>query len=200
MRCPHCQAPLHEQSPCCPQCHFDLDEAGRTFGLPPQLQIPLTDLASVLTARQQGTIVKALNSFSQRFPQVLFHVVVAKLPKDQNIREVAFWLFNRGKLCAAVESAGACHDALLFLDAENHRAACVVGYGLEPFLAEEALHSIAEAAVMGLRTQNYMEAIHAALVSAENIFAAVCETAPRNFGLQEHDIHDTPLNDQSFAY
>lgn len=200
MRCPQCQAPLHEQSPCCPQCHFDLDEAGRTFGLPPQLQIPLTDLASVLTARQQGAIVKALHSFSRRFPQVLFHVVVAKLPKDQNVRAVAFWLFNRGNLCAAVESAGACHDALLFLDVENHRAACMIGYGLEPFLADEALQSIAQAAVPGLRSQNCPEAIYAALQGAARAFASVCETAPRIFGLQEHDIHDTPLHDQSFAY
>jgi uncharacterized membrane protein YgcG len=200
MRCPHCQAPLQEQSPCCPQCHFDLEEAGRRFGLSPQLFAPLSDLAGALTRRQHRSVGAALSAFSHRFPQSVLHVILVKLGKEQNLRDIAFWLFNRGNLCAAMESAGSCHDALLLLDVQNHRVACVIGYGLEPFLSDEAVTGIARAALPGLQDGQCVEAIHAAQAAAEKAFAAACEAVPRSFGLQAHDIHEISAHDPSFAY
>ncbi len=200
MRCPSCHAPLQELSPCCPQCQFDLESAGRSFGLLPVLQAPLTDLAGALTPGHVRHVQKALETFPQRFPQMLFHVVITKLPKDQNAAAFCFWLFNKGGLCTPMEKGGTCHDALLLLDVEHHRAVCIIGYGLEPFVNQEALDQIAQAALPALHRSQCHEAVDAVLHKADEIFSAACATAPRAFGLSDHDIHDAPYQEGSFAY
>lgn len=200
MRCPLCHAPLQEYSPCCPQCHFDLEQADRDFGIPPSLGVPLTDLANALTRRQFRLTLKALEAFTRRFPQLFFHVVVSKLPKEQNIATTVFWLFNKGSLCTPLEDGGFCQDALLLLDTDNVRAACIVGYGLEPFVTPEALQEISQATLPALREKQCFEAIQRALVKADEVLTAASAAVSKAYGLNQNDVQPSPVHAQSFAY
>jgi uncharacterized membrane protein YgcG len=200
MRCPSCHAPLQERSSCCPQCQFDLESAGRGFGLCPVLQAPLTDLAEALSPHQARVMQKALAAFPQRFPQMLFHVVIAKLPEEQKVGAVAFWLFNQGGLCTPMEKGGSCQDALLLLDVEHDRAACIIGYGLEPFVSQETLDQITQAALPALHRKQCHVAVHDVLRKAGEVFAAACASTPGTFGLNAHDIYDAPHQEGAFAY
>jgi uncharacterized membrane protein YgcG len=200
MRCPLCHAPLQEHSPCCPQCHFELQQADRDFGIPPPLGVPLTDLARALTRRQFRLALKGLEAFTRRFPQMFFHVVAANLPKEQNLAATVFWLFNKGGICTPMEDGGYCHDVLLLLDIDHARAACIIGYGLEPFVTPESLDEICQAALPSLREKQYLQAIQEALAKADEVLSAASATARQAYGLNPNDVQPNPIHEQAFAY
>lgn len=201
MRCPICQAPLQETSSCCAQCHYDLERAARQFGIPPQLQVPLTDLAGVLSPRQVRAAQRCLAAFTRRFPQMFLHVVMAKLAVEQSLAATAFFYFNQGGLCAPLEKGGSCRDVLLLLDVEQRRAACIIGYGLEPFVSQEALNEIARATLPAMLQSRGLDAIRHAVEKAEEVFASAARSIPHDYGLLEPEIQEhVPAADQSFAY
>ena len=185
MHCPACQQPLHEQAPACPHCAFDLAAAGRVFGAPLELEFPLTDLAGVLGAWKRRSVSEALLGMSQTFPQLHFAAVIAQVEARVPLAAHTFWLFNTGGLSAPQESGGLCRLVLLELDVANARAACMIGYGLEPFVPQDALDRIAAAALTDLTKGDAASAIFAALEVARAEFATVSQTIPRAFGLAD---------------
>lgn len=183
MHCPSCQQPLDERAPACPFCGFNLDAALREFGPTPALEHPLTDLASALGPLARRRVRAALLGMSVPFPQIVFAAVLAREEPQTALGARAFWLFNSGGLSAPREAGGLCRLVLLVLDVANQRAACMVGYGLEPFLAQEILDRIAGAALPGLQDRDPAAAVLAALESARFELAAVSRAIPLAFGL-----------------
>lgn len=183
MRCPCCRQPLADQAPACPHCEFNLASAGQYFGQPPTLEFPLTDLAGVLGFGQRRPVRDALLAMSTTFPQLSFAAVLVKSDARVPLGAHAFWLFNAGALTAAQDSGEHCRLVLLLLDVAHTRAACAIGYGLEPFIPQEALDRIAAAALPDLQRGKCTPAIFASLECARREFAAVAETIPRAFGL-----------------
>jgi len=179
MRCPCCRRPLPEQAPACPHCEFSLASAAQYFGELPKLEFPLTDLAVALGLRKRRSVRDALLGMSQVFPQLSFAAVLAKSDARVPLGAHAFWLFNLGGLSAAQESGGLCRLVLLVLDVENTRAACMIGYGLEPFVPEESLDRVAAAALPDLQRKAHAAAVIAALHRARTEFATVAKTIPR---------------------
>ena len=183
MRCPACQLPLHEFAPACAHCSFDLAVAARIFGAPPQMEFPLTDPAGAIGPAKKRAVTMALLEMSQTFPQLSFAAVLVQVDAQIPLPAHTFWLFNTGGLTAPQESGGLCRLVLLELDVTNSRAACMIGYGLEPFIPQTVLDRIAAAALPDLQRQDHAAAILAALQCARTEFAAVAETITRGFGL-----------------
>lgn len=159
--------------------------ADRMFGIPPQLNADLTDLAGVLSQRDGRRVLDAIEKTGARFPQVTFACVITRVPMQVCLPVFTFWLFNRGSLVPPTDKGGGCRLLLLVLDADQGRAACMIGYGLEPFVNDTVLQGIADAAGPALSAQEYAEALIAALACVEGDLSRVVEAIPEGFGLSE---------------
>jgi uncharacterized membrane protein YgcG len=187
MKCPVCQNAIPEQAPACLHCGFHLAKADRVFGSIPVLDPTLNDFAEVLSEKEKDRIIREVEKLEERFPQLRFAIVLTKLPKDAPLMAYYFWLFNRGNLVSQLESGAQCRLVLLGLDVGQARAFCMVGYGLEPFMTEAVLQTVASSAIPHLKAQEPAKAALAALQEIDTQFAAVCETLPRAYGLLETD-------------
>ena len=199
MLCPACRSLIHERAPACLHCGFDLAAAERFFGLPPQLNNGVTDLAGALRPRERRNVAQALYKARIHFPQLRFSTVISRLPLHVPIRAYAFWLFNQPALNTPMEKGGACRLVLFAMDVEHQRLACMVGYGLELFVGEDTLERILSAAQRTLSAQDYAGAILAALEQAETELASLSRGIPEAFGLHVAQSEETPA-EEVFAY
>lgn len=200
MRCPVCQQSLHETSPACPHCSFDLAVAEKHLGIAPQLRPDLTDLAGVLSNRQHTAILRVLREKERRFPQVRFAVVTVQIPPQTPLRAYSFWLLNRGSLASQMEKGGACRLVLLVVDAAQYQLCCMLGYGLEPLVGETALQNIVRPARAMLSRRDLGGAIHACLHQADKELAAISHAIPIIFGLEPENATPSLSADNGFAY
>lgn len=199
MLCPVCRHPLHESVPACPGCGFELAEAQRVFGIPPQLDPVFTDLAGVMSQGDGRSLKESIRELHLRFPKISFAIIITRIPPQIPLRAWTFWIFNTGTLNSPMDKGGACRLMLLTIDADQGRAACMVGYGLEPFVNEDTLNRIIAAAQHALSAQDYAEALHAALEQADVELASISAAIPHAFGLSNEPVkEDVP--GEVFAY
>ena len=183
MRCPNCKTPVGEFQAVCDQCGFHLGVADDWFGSLPPPGPGLVDAAEVLTPSRRRRIEQGLDDLGRRFPQIRVHALTLKLPAKLDLANSVFWLFNRGGFCAEDQRGGRNHDVLLVLDAANDRAACMVGYGLEPFLPDGALDRLATSLQRRLRKQKSAGALEAAIGDLEDLLEGAHRRTIRGFGL-----------------
>lgn len=147
MRCPYCRTALDEQALECPSCQLNVNRASRLLGNLPRIMPGVDDAAVLLKPREMRKLNERVRELERRFPQVHVHVVVRNFTPEQPIELFAFWIFNGGLLAQEAHKGGENRDVLFVLDPVHHRMALMVGYGLEPFLRQEALdHLLATAA------------------------------------------------------
>ena len=183
MLCPACRQLIQEQAPACPHCGFDLTAAERHFGAAPQIKGDITDFAGVLSDSDTRLIRDTVEKQQARFPQLRFAAVIARVPPQMPMRAYTFWLFNQPGLNGPMDKGSACRLVLLAVDADERRIACMVGYGLEPFVGEDALGRIMNAALPALREQDYACAIADAIDQAGTELADISRRIPAAFGL-----------------
>jgi uncharacterized membrane protein YgcG len=146
MRCPYCRSPLAETSPECPSCRLTLDRAIRLLGPPPPLDPGVTDRAGALPRGDAKRLTREITRLRRTFPQTDLHVLLHDFPEEHPLELHVFWLFNGSRPTAGERQGGDHHGILLALDPGRGRAALTVGYGLEPFLGDEALDHLLERA------------------------------------------------------
>jgi uncharacterized membrane protein YgcG len=188
VRCPACQSPALEDDAACRQCGFTLESVDQLFGIAPMLERPITDLADALSPGERSEIAKAVRALERRFPQISLAVVLAPVPDGVNAATWAFWLFNRGSLFSAVEKGGANHGVLLLVDTVHDQALVALGYGLEPFVAENALRSCLTESAISLKKKRYAAAIVDCISKLAVHFTEACEKLPRLFGYHENGV------------
>lgn len=135
---------MAETSPECPSCKLTLARANALLGPMPRLTPGVADLAGVLPRGDAAKIGKALQRLNWTFPQLTPQVVIHGFPAEHPFDLHVFWLFNGGGFSTESAKGGANHGILLALDPALGRAALMVGYGLEPFLGDEALDHLLE--------------------------------------------------------
>lgn len=187
MLCPACRQLIQEQVQSCPHCGFELSVAGRHFGAAPHLKGDITDLAGVLSDGDKKMILEAVKKNMASLPQVRFAAVITRVPPQMPMRAYTFWLFNQPGLNSPMDKGSACRLVLLVVDADERRIACMVGYGLEPFVGEDALGRIMNAALPALQEQDYACAISDAFDQAGTELAAISRTIPAAFGLRDNE-------------
>jgi uncharacterized membrane protein YgcG len=185
MRCPACRHPALEHDPSCGQCGFSLDALGSLLGIPPRMDAPLADLASVLSASERRGALRAIHNLHQRFPQISFAAVMMEVSETVPSAVQAFWLFNRGSLFSAVEKGGDNHGVLLLLNTKREQASAMIGYGLEPFVGEMTLEVCLAAASGSLGKSQYGSAIEAFVRELERQMTGIIHQLPRTFGYNE---------------
>lgn len=145
-KCPSCRESMPQAEEECPHCRLTLRRLDLKFGAIPLHSRYLTDRAECLPIAEVKKVMRLLQAFGKKFPQLLFSVFIADLPPGRSTHEFAFWLANRGRF-SRLDAVGADNfDLLLVIDVGARSAALTAGYGLEEHLSEEDLEDALSAA------------------------------------------------------
>lgn len=156
MHCPYCRTALDEQALECPSCQLNLNRASRLLGTLPRILTGVEDAAALLKPREMRMLKERVRKLERRFPQVHVHVVVRSFSPVQPIELYAFWIFNGGELGQEAHKGGENRDVLLIIDPVSQRMALMVGYGLEPFLRQQALDHLLATAAPHMQQQQWL--------------------------------------------
>lgn len=172
----------------------------RALGVPPMIQETVTDLVGVLTKRQLRELLRGIAEFEAEFPQVTAAFVACHSPKTIPLRGYLFWLFNHSQLVPALESGGSNRLILVGVDPTEGTSACMIGYGLEPFVPPSVLSSGLDAAATAFAVGDFASGMGAVLRQIAPVLTRVAEEAPRAFGLQGEPLEVIEqLEDKPFA-
>ena len=195
MKCPSCASPLATAEPRCPSCKLTLKALDIKFGALPRHAMYFTDRTDRVPMAEMKAARQALELFHRRFPQCLFSVFVADLPRGTSVREYAFWLANRARFSSVEHAQGDNFDLLLVIDVAGRTAALNVGYGLEEHLREEDLEAALDAFAGPMREGNMPAAVQACLevidAQLQRRWMAVNEEATRAAAVAERTAEET---------
>ena len=175
MQCPYCQATLTETSEECPSCQLSLQRANALLGPMPRFGKGLVDTLGMLEKGAGKKISNALNTISRRFPQVEMHLLIKEFDPQYPLSTHLFWLLNQGEFCASDRKDGKNHSILLGLDPRQGSIGLIVGYGLEPFLAQKALDHVLEKAQASLGSADHTKAILTIIDSLQELMEEICD-------------------------
>jgi TPM domain len=183
MRCPFCRTRLTENALECPACRLTLDRATALLGPVPRLEQGVADLAGVLPKGDAAKISKAIDRMKWTFPQVSLHVLLHIFPEEHPFDLHVFWLFNCGGFSMESQKAGENRSILLALDPGLGRSALTVGYGLEPFLGDEALDHLLELAEPAWRNGDWTRGILEVISGLDRLLEGAALEVATGFGL-----------------
>ncbi len=123
MRCPSCGVSFSTPPAECPNCKLTLEKLDRKFGLVPYCSRYLSDRSETLPTADIDDLRALLKPFEQKFPQIVFSVVVINLGEDVSISEYAFWLVNRARISSVNATGPKNFDLFLVVDPKGRAAA-----------------------------------------------------------------------------
>ena len=137
--CPRCSQPLHQGHSACPVCDFSLADVDSTFGSKRVRLQRIVDASSTISDVKAEWLNEKMDRFELDFPQLLFVAYIADLSEDLNLRELGFWLINRGIIDSPRSNDSV---ILLCINSRIRSASLSLGYVPEQHLTEEALSAI----------------------------------------------------------
>jgi len=151
-----------------------------------------TRLLGTLGTRRVRTAIERLQ---RRYPQIDPHVLLREFPDPHPFELQVFWLFNAAGLSSEDQKGSANRAVLLAIDPPHGRAAIMVGYGLEPFLSDEALDRLLEMADPAWRAGKYSDGILTVLRGLDNLLAGAVDSMPETLGLTEEPVTEDQPGD-----
>ncbi|MBK1825944.1 hypothetical protein [Haloferula rosea] len=142
MHCPYCRTLLSETSPECPGCRLNLARASALLGPVPIVKNRICDQPRLLDPAAQNRLLRRMDRFERRFPQVRLQVLCRTFPTEHPFSLYLFWIFNLGRISSDLEKGGNNRVILLALDPQSSRSGIMPGYGLEPFLDQNELDEL----------------------------------------------------------
>jgi uncharacterized membrane protein YgcG len=112
----------------------------------PRLEPLVADTTRSLSSADRALLKRRLMAIRRRFPQLVPQVVMHRFPAEHPFSMHVFWLFNAANFAGNSRRGSDNHALLLAIDPERREAAVMPGYGLEPFLTEEAFGHLLELA------------------------------------------------------
>jgi uncharacterized membrane protein YgcG len=116
------------------------------LGAVPRLPPLVADSCRVLKASEAARLRRRIDSIHSRFPQLVLQVVLHRFPAEHPFALHVFWLFNAAALAGDSRRGRENHALMLVIDPDRAESAIIPGYGLEPFLANDALDHLLELA------------------------------------------------------
>ncbi|BCX49979.1 hypothetical protein HAHE_38870 [Haloferula helveola] len=137
MKCPRCIQIIHQGASCCPHCGFTLENADKRFSETDRRLHRIEDRAGLMRSTERTRVGRMLHQFEARFPQLFLAVYTARHEGRSDIRQLGFWLLNRGQFLDIPEDrAGRC-GIILTIDPDAKVASMTWGYTLDAFLNEK---------------------------------------------------------------
>ncbi len=156
------------------------------LGVAPGLGGIVADRAGIFSTADRRRLSRELNEFHLTFPQLRLTVVsVKEVPKEISLGVYSFWLFNRSDVVRQMDAEGRNRDLLLTLCPIHHRAALMVGYGLEPFVGARHLDAVLAAGSSFFQARQFAAGVLTVLDAMHSTFKALAEGIPRAFALSE---------------
>ena len=177
----------------CVACGFSLAEADRKMGIPPQLSAPVADRHQHLNAGDVRRIAVLTTRIEKKFPQLHLAAVIDRVPADVSMPVYTFWLFNRAGISSSVERGADNHLVLLVIDAggrPSKGAACMIGYGLEPFVGKAELGRCLDLAAAEVAAGHHGKAALSFFSALQTVLQNACVRA--NESEQLRDLADAP--------
>ena len=137
MKCPRCVQRIHRAAGNCPHCGFGMADADRMFGDSEVKLRSLTDAAGIFRRNERDVISRALEKFSEVFPQMFVAVYTGSLGETGNLRQFGFWLLNRGLFEDVPAEKPNEAGLLLVIDPDSKAAGMTFGYLLDPFFDDQ---------------------------------------------------------------
>jgi len=187
IQCPYCRTPLTETTPACPKCSLDLDRASAVMGPVPRLSaLGITDFTETLKPRDEKRLHRTIREFHLRFPQSRVAVVFSRFDSKFPLAAHLFWLFNTAPVSGESCKRGDNRDLLIGIDPDRRLAGLTVGYGLEPFLDQDALDRALELARPHLEKDDFPAAVLTILNALSRLMEEVCRELGDLLGLEQN--------------
>ncbi|QJE98206.1 TPM domain-containing protein [Luteolibacter luteus] len=183
MRCPYCLTRLTETAVECPKCVLTLDRASALLGAVPRLGRGVCDTTGCLNKAEMQKITKAAGKLAWHFPQVSLNILLHGFPNDHPFSLHVFWIFNCGGFAAENTKGGDNHNILLALDPVQEKSALMVGYGLEPFLGDDAMDHLLELSEPAWRAKSWSKGILEVITGLDRLLEGAALEAAAGFGL-----------------
>jgi len=183
MRCPYCRNPLTETSVECLHCHLTLDRATALLGPIPRLGRGVCDTTGLLLPKEVQKIAKAGSKLTWTFPQVTLHILLHEFPQEHPFSLHVFWIFNCGGFSTEHTRGEDNRSILLALDPVQGNAALTVGYGLEPFLGDDALDHLLELSDPAWKNGEWTRGILDVIAGLERLLENAAVEVATGFGL-----------------
>jgi uncharacterized membrane protein YgcG len=161
----------------CPVCRLSFARAKQLLGPLPQLHRLLADLAGLLSPQARKRILRKIELIHRRFPQLTLQVVLNRFPDAHPFSLHVFWLFNIAALGGESRRGRNCHGLLLAIDPHRGEAALMPGYGLEPYLPENALDELLALAEPHWQTARWADGILRVLDGLDRLLSSMAIAA-----------------------
>ena len=158
-KCPSCGEQASEGDAACLSCGYGFEFAASMlpYEAPPLRKF--IDFEGHLAREDIKDGQRALEKLRARFPQVTLCTCVVEVPDGVSVTEFGFWLFNQSVPNGPRMVERRLHSILFTIDPKRKEAALTVGYGLDPFVDDEALTRCLEAVHKPLAVGHYGRAI-----------------------------------------
>lgn len=170
-------------SPECPSCRLTFDRATALLGPMPRLSSGISDPARVLPVADEKKITKAIQRLTWTFPQVTLNVLMYVFPKEHPFDLHVFWIFNAGGLSPDSQKGGDNRSILLAIDPEQKKSALMVGYGLEPYLSDEAMDRLLELSETEWKNGEWTRGILDLIAGLDRLLESAALEVANGFGL-----------------
>ena len=141
-----------------------------------------TDFTGSLSKTECRRIEKSRTHFHRHFPQIKIQIIISRLRQDFPVSVTLFWLFNLGGFGQEDQKLGKNRDVLIAVDPQKSQISLTTGYGLEPFLSNNAIDGILQDSTLFFQTGDIASGLEKLLESLSNHLAEICKDASRCLG------------------
>ena len=149
----------------------------------PRISTGVSDLANALPKGDAKKIAKAISRLAWTFPQVSVNVLLHVFPAEHPFELHVFWIFNAAGLSPESQKGGENRSILLALDPAQGKSALMVGYGLEPYLGDEALDHLLELSEPAWKAGDWTRGILDLLGGLDRLLESAAMEVANGFGL-----------------
>jgi uncharacterized membrane protein YgcG len=167
----------------CPKCVLTLDRASALLGAVPRLGRGVCDTTGSLSKAEMQKIAKACGKLTWHFPQVTLNILFHVFPNDHPFDLHVFWIFNCGGFSSENTKGGDNHGILLAVDPVQEKSALMVGYGLEPFLGDDAMDHLLELSEPAWKAKAWAKGVHEIIAGLDRLLEGAALEAAAGFGL-----------------
>lgn len=139
--CPGCHRALPGPVDQCPHCGYNAWNCVGRFRYDPPPLNRYIDIDNRLPNEDRAKLDHLIDSLESEMPQLRIHICIVKLLPGTNVAECGFWMLNASVPRDDEELSHRPWGVLLLFDLQSASASATIGYGLDPFIDDDALRA-----------------------------------------------------------